>query len=77
MIVFLAVLLSYVRPILNLYGSWRESKQQGQELVQLKHENQRLRTQAEGLQSGTAAERAARTQGYYRTGEAPYSVNGF
>jgi cell division protein FtsB len=65
-----------VRPVLNLYGSWQDSNQQKQELAQLKHENERLRTQAESLDSGGVAERAARTQGYYRTGEKPFSING-
>lgn len=73
-IVFIAVLLSYVRPALGLYGSWHESREQSHKLAELKRENKDLQLQAQYLSGSSAAEHAARERGMVASGEAPYRV---
>ncbi len=75
-LVLFAVLASYVRPTLNLFETWRESKVSEQRLAELEAEHKRLERRAEELKTPAAAVREARKLGLVGPGEQAYVVKG-
>ena len=72
----LAILASYVKPALNFFDAWRDSKAEHASLAQLTKENQQLRQRMTQIQGPDAAERAARKLGMVAAGEGSYVVRG-
>jgi cell division protein FtsB len=75
-LVLFAVLLSYVRPMVNLFDTWREAGAVEQQLVELKAENERLKSRAAELKTPAAALREARKLGLVGEGEQAYVIKG-
>ena len=75
-LVLLAILASYVKPALNFFDAWRDSKAEHASLAQLTKENQQLRQRMTQIQGPDAAERAARKLGMVAAGEGSYVVRG-
>ncbi len=75
-LVFFAVLASYVGPTLNVFESWRESKTSQGRLVELRAENERLTRQANQLDSPAAMMAEARKLGLAAPGEQAFVVKG-
>ena len=76
MIVLFGVLLSYVNPAVNFIDAWRDSHTQRSELVELRHEHERLAARAAALDDSGAAARAARKLGMIAVGERSYVIRG-
>lgn len=75
-LVLLAILASYVKPALNFFDAWRDSKAEHASLAQLTKENQQLKQRMTQIQGPDAAERAARKLGMVAAGEGSYVVRG-
>jgi cell division protein FtsB len=75
-LVLLAILASYVKPALNFFDAWRDSKSEHASLAQLTKENQQLKQRMTQIQGPDAAERAARKLGMVAAGEGSYVVRG-
>jgi cell division protein FtsB len=75
-LVLFAVLISYVRPVINLVETWREAGAAEQQLVELKAENERLKSRAAELKTPAAALREARKLGLVGEGEQAYVIKG-
>ena len=75
-LVLFAILASYVRPALNVFDAWRDSKSEHASLTQLRAENAKLHQRIATLDGPDAAERGARKQGMSLPGEAPYVIRG-
>jgi cell division protein FtsB len=73
-LVFFAVLVSYIGPTLHVFESWRESKASQTRLTELKAEDKRLERQAEQLDSPAATMAEARKLGLVEAGEQAYVV---
>ena len=76
MLVLLAILDSYVKPALNFFDAWRDSKAEHASLAKLTKENQQLKQRMTQIQGPDAAERAARKLGMVAAGEGSYVVRG-
>jgi cell division protein FtsB len=75
-LVLAAILASYVKPALNFFDAWRDSKTEHASLAQLTKENQQLKQRVTQIQGPDAAERAARKLGMVAAGEGSYVVRG-
>ncbi len=75
-LVLVAVIASYIRPVIHLVDSWQESKAAEARLAELQSENDRLKRQATELQTPAAAIRQARELGLVGVGEQAYKVEG-
>ncbi len=75
-LVVFAILAAYVKPVINLVDTWRDSKAAHAELSVLKAENEALSHRAIELKSPSAALEEARKRGYVALGETAYVVNG-
>jgi cell division protein FtsB len=75
-LVLFAVLLSYVKPVINLVGTWQESKAAQAHLHELQDENARLEKRAKLLNTPAAAMREARKLGMVAPGEQAYKITG-
>jgi len=75
-LVIFFVLLSYVKPAINLVDAWRDANAAKSELRQLQRERGRLAAQADSLKDPAAAAEAARRLGMVAPGERPYVVRG-
>lgn len=75
-LVIFAVLVSYVRPVVNLVGTWRDARAAEERLVELKAEKQRLQRRANELKTPAATVREARKLGLVGPGEQAYVVKG-
>jgi cell division protein FtsB len=75
-LVLLAILASYVRPALNFFDAWKDSKAEHASLAQLTKENQQLKRRVTQIQGPDASERAARKLGMTLPGEGSYVVRG-
>ena len=76
MLVLFAVLASYVKPVINLFDTWQESKAAEQRLHELQAENERL---SSGPSSSTRPpRRCARraSSGMVGPGEQAYMISG-
>ena len=76
MLVLFAVLLSYVKPVINLVGTWQESKAATERLQELQAENAQLEKRAKMLNTPAAAMREARKLGMVAPGEQAYKITG-
>lgn len=75
-LVLLFVLFSYIRPVINVFDTWRESGAAEQQLEALRTENQQLERRAKELKTAEAAIREARALGLVAEGEQAYKVEG-
>jgi cell division protein FtsB len=75
-LVLFAVLASYVRPVANLFDTWRDAGASEQRLAELEAENKRLERRAAELKTPAAAVREARKLGLVGPGEQAYVVKG-
>jgi cell division protein FtsB len=75
-LVLAAILASYVRPALNFFDAWNDSKTEHSSLAQLTKENQQLKQRITQIEGPDAAERAARKLGMVAAGEGSYVVRG-
>jgi cell division protein FtsB len=75
-LVLFAVLVSYVKPVINLVDTWRESKAAEQRLQELQAENAQLEKRAKMLNTPAAAMREARKLGMVGPGEQAYKITG-
>lgn len=75
-LVFFAVLASYVKPTINLVNTWRDSKAAEQELSELQAENAKLERRAELLKTPAAAMAEARKLGMVGPGEQAFKISG-
>lgn len=76
MLVLFAVLISYVKPVLNLVDTWRQAGVAEQQVAELKAENERLESRAAELKTPAAALREARKLGLVGAGEQAYVIKG-
>jgi cell division protein FtsB len=75
-LVFIAVLASYIKPTLSLFETWQDSKAAEQELIQLQAENKKLEHRAEVLKTPAAAMAEARKLGMVGPGEQAFKISG-
>jgi hypothetical protein len=75
-LVFAAVMASYVSPALNFFDAWRDSKSERSSLAELQAENAKLHQRLATVDGSDAAERAARKGGMVQVGEGAYYVRG-
>jgi cell division protein FtsB len=75
-LILFAVLLSYVKPLINLVDTWKEANASEQTLHELQAENQHLQHRAEQLNTPAAAMREARKLGMVGPGEQAYKITG-
>jgi cell division protein FtsB len=76
LLVLAAILASYVKPALNFFDAWNDSKTEHSSLAELTKENQQLKNRMNLVEGPDAAERAARKLGMISTGEGSYVVRG-
>ena len=62
-LVLVAICISYVKPALNFFDAWQDSKAEHASLEELRSENAKLRQRIVNLDGPDAAERAARKLG--------------
>jgi cell division protein FtsB len=75
-LVLFAVLVSYVKPLISLVETWRESTAAEQQLQELQVENAKLEKRAKLLNTPAAAMREARKLGMVGPGEQAYKITG-
>lgn len=73
-VVLLAVLASYVNPVVDFFDAWSDSRAERSQLTQLKEQNAELRARAAALEGPDAAEREARRLGMVAAGERSYVI---
>jgi cell division protein FtsB len=73
--VLAAIIASYVKPALNFFDAWNDSKAEHASLVELQKENAELRKRVTAIQGEDAAERAARKMGMVASGERSYVID--
>ena len=76
MLVFFAILFSYISPVTNFFDAWRGSHQTDAQLVTLQKEHDRLEAKAATLKSPNAVAEAARRNGMVLNGEHSFVVKG-
>ena len=76
LLVLVAICVSYVKPALNFFDAWRDSKAEHATLADLQTENAALRKRIANLDGPDAAERAARKLGMVTPGEGSYVLHG-
>ena len=76
MLVLAAILASYVKPALNFFDAWNDSKAEHASLAELQTENAQLKQRATAIEGADAAERAARKLGMNLPGEGSYVIEG-
>ena len=75
-LVLVAICISYVKPALNFWDAWQDSKAEHATVDALRTENAKLRQRVANLDGPDAAERAARKLGMVSPGEGSYVVHG-
>lgn len=75
-LVLAAILASYVKPALNFFDAWNDSKAEHSSLVELQRENAQLKQRVTAIEGPDAAERAARKLGMNLPGEGAYVIDG-
>jgi cell division protein FtsB len=73
-LVLLAILASYVNPLVNFLDAWSDSTAEREQLQQLQQQNGKLRAKAAALDGPDAAEREARRLGMVSPGERSYVI---
>lgn len=74
MLVFFAILFSYISPVMNFVDAWRGSHETDSQLAELKNEHDRLEAKAVALKSPNAVAEAARRSGMVLNGEHSFVV---
>jgi cell division protein FtsB len=75
-LVFFAILFSYISPVTNFFDAWRGSHDTDAQLQALRQEHSRLQVKAESLKDPNAAAEAARRNGMILEGERSFVVKG-
>jgi cell division protein FtsB len=75
-LVLVAICIAYIKPALNFFDAWQDSKAEHQALAELREENAGLRERIANLDGPDAAERAARKLGMVTPGEGSYVLHG-
>jgi pyruvate/2-oxoacid:ferredoxin oxidoreductase alpha subunit len=75
-LVFFAILFSYISPAMNFFDAWRGSHSSDSQLQALQHEHKRLAAKAESLKDPTAEIEEARRMGMVQDGERSFVVKG-
>ena len=73
-LVLLAILASYVNPIVDFVDAWSDSRTERAQLSQLQEQNRELRARAAAVDGSDAVEHEARRQGMVAAGERSYVV---
>ena len=75
-LVLFAVLLSYIRPVVNFIDAWRGSHAEKAQLQQLEREHAKLLSKAASLKNPGTAVEDARKLGMVLSGERAYTIKG-
>ena len=75
-LILFAILLSYIKPVINLVDTWKEAKASEQTLHDLQIENKHLQHRAEQLNTPAAAMREARKLGMVAPNEQAIKISG-
>ena len=75
-LVLIAILASYIGPLLSLVGAWQDRRSTASELAALRQENATLRARAAAAKGPDPANAAARRLGMVAPGEQAYYVKG-
>jgi cell division protein FtsB len=73
-LVFFAILFSYISPVVNFVDAWRGSHDADSQLAALKNEHDRLEAKAASLKSPNAVAEEARRLGMVLSGERSFVV---
>ena len=73
-LVFFAILFSYISPVMNFVGAWRGAHETDGQLQTLRKEHERLKAKAASLKDRNAAVEAARRYGMVLEGERSFVV---
>jgi cell division protein FtsB len=73
-LVLMAILASYINPVVDFFDAWSDSRAERAQLQQLQQQNQDLRARAAALSGPDAAEREARRLGMVAPGERSYVI---
>jgi cell division protein FtsB len=73
-LVFFAILFSYIGPAMSFFDAWRGAHDTDGELAALRSEHNRLQTKVESLKSPNALSEAARRNGMVLEGERSFVV---
>jgi cell division protein FtsB len=73
-LVFFAILFSYISPVMNFVHAWRGAHQADSQLAALRSEHQRLQEKVASLKSPNAAAEQARRLGMVMEGERSFVV---
>jgi cell division protein FtsB len=73
-LVLAAILASYIKPALNFFDAWNDSKAEHASLAELQRENAELKQRVTAIEGPDAAERAARKLGMNLPGEGSYVI---
>ena len=74
MLVFFAILFSYISPVTNFVNAWRGAHEADAQLQALRQEHDRLEARADALRSPTAIVQEARRLGLGKDGERSFVV---
>lgn len=75
-LVLFFVAFSYINPIADVVGTWRDSRAAEERLVELREENAGLKARAQELKEPAAALQEARKLGFVGEGERSYKIEG-
>jgi len=75
-LVLFGVLVSYLNPVVNLFGAWRDSKAGEERLAELHRENSALQQQVEEAATPVMLQREARRMGMVEPGERLHVIRG-
>jgi hypothetical protein len=75
-LVLIAILASYVGPLINFVGAWQDRRQAATELTQLRHQYENLHARAAAAAGPDPAGAAARKLGMVSPGERSYAIPG-
>jgi cell division protein FtsB len=75
-LVFFAIVFSYISPVTNFVDAWRGSHDTDARLQSLRSEHKRLTARAESLKNPNTATQEARRQGMVLEGERSFVVKG-
>jgi cell division protein FtsB len=73
-LVLIAILASYVGPLINFVGAWQDRRQAATELTQLRHQYENLHARAAAAAGPDPAGAAARKLGMVSPGERSYAI---
>jgi cell division protein FtsB len=73
-LVFFAILFSYISPVVNFVNAWRGAHETDAQLQALRQEHDRLEARAAALRSPTAVVEEARRLGLVKDGERSFVV---